>query len=183
MKGPDGRFEFDRVFPGSGWLARPGSQAYIPVQVKAGETAIVNIGGTGRPVVGSIVAPAGREKEFRLDGAFSDLYLIKPHVPIPDEVKQKSPDAVRAWEQNWLKSDEGKKYIHATAGYTITLYADSSFTITDVVEGTYHLRVTAKGGAVEHDFTMPPIPGGRSEEPLDLGALELKASGWERAPK
>jgi hypothetical protein len=47
----------------------------------------------------------------------------------------------------------------------------------------WRLRITMMGGAVEHDFTMPDIPGGRSDEPLDLGRLELKTSGWEPGAK
>ena len=127
--------------------------------------------------------PPGREREFGFAMVSSDMYLTKPRAPVPEETRKQGADAVRAWEQNWLKSDEGKKYLQATASYTIRIKPDGSFTIADVVAGTYHLRITTKGGAVEHDFTMPDIPGGRSDEPLDLGRLELKTSGWEPGAK
>ena len=57
------------------------------------------------------------------------------------------------------------------------------FRLDDVSEGDWQLTVTIHHfpegryehiGMLEHKFTVAAIPGGVSDEPLDLGTLEIK---------
>ena len=73
----------------------------------------------------------------------------------------------------------------------VALAPDGSFRIDDVPPGEYRLAIRVNGESTFHValmrrrdsgpfahivriFTVPPVPGGRSEEPLDLGALRLQ---------
>jgi beta-lactamase regulating signal transducer with metallopeptidase domain len=213
------RFLYDRLLPGKGWFMRPGSEMTIPVEVRAGETTSLTIGGVGRPVTGKIVLPAGRESEFSFASATGDLVLtgVRAHV-VPEDIRKQGIAAVERWQEKWLQTNEGKKvqqsvgqwplimynvggvctviwqqkwfetgegkkYLQVASGWSLRIGQDGSVSIADVVPGIWRLRITMMGGAVEHDFTMPDIPGGRSDEPLDLGRLELKTSGWEPGAK
>jgi hypothetical protein len=65
---------------------------------------------------------------------------------------------------------------------------DGTFRLDDVSEGDWQLTVTIdsfssggyeQGGKLEHTFTIAAVPGGVSDEPLDLGMLEIKKPAQE----
>jgi len=68
---------------------------------------------------------------------------------------------------------------------------DGTFRLDDVSEGDRQLTVTIHHfpegryehiGMLEHKFTVAAIPGGVSDEPLDLGTLEIKKPAQEHSP-
>ena len=74
--GPDGRFVFDRVLPGSGRIGRRitlteggateiASSVMVAANFPAGETVRIDLGGTGRPVVGKLRPPEGFNENVR----------------------------------------------------------------------------------------------------------------------
>ena len=115
------------------------------VEVKPGQTVQVTIGGKGRPVTGRIV----------LDGT--------PETPI-----------------DWTRNEPVEIGWFAAAN----IDKDGRFRIEDIPSGRRRLdvRVNAPshgaGGPViarvQRDFTMPEMPGGRSNEPLDMGTITVK---------
>jgi hypothetical protein len=158
----DGHFILDRLPPGKGNVCRmikTGERSarfadLTPIEVKAGETVRVKMGGTGRPVTGKIIVPA--EAKDRLDWETMDYYLVR-----------RSPEGSSPSWAFQLERDGTFRAENITAGdYRLYLQA-------------YALPVDAGGGRGErlgnlsHFFTVPDMPGGRSDEPLDLGALEL----------
>ena len=58
---------------------------------------------------------------------------------------------------------------------------DGSFHADGISPGTYRLRAWTPEGSVDHKFTVPEIPGGRSDDPLDLGDLKVRIGGRARA--
>ncbi len=73
---------------------------------------------------------------------------------------------------------------------TVKLEADGSFRVEDVEAGTYELSIMLSEPprdpyrpGIGHDFlatarrevVVPPMPGGRSDEPLDLGTIPVTA--------
>jgi hypothetical protein len=162
-----GRFVFPQILPGKGVVARitpldNGARRFsyhISVEVKSGETARVQIGGTGRPVIGKVVIPEMIENIF--DWQYTD-HSIRVSSPI-------SPP------------------------YTVLTFEcdkDGSFLVEDVPAGDYTVSVIAYGpplnsqtyrgeriGILSRAFTIPEMPGGRSDEPFDLGELELEVVG------
>ncbi len=94
------------------------------------------------------------------------------------------------WQQRWHQSPEGHDYLSRRVSLGVALASDGSFRFDDVPPGEYRLCIRVNGEATFHvatmgrrdsgpfshiirTFTVPPVPGGRSEEPLDLGG-----TGW-----
>ena len=89
---------------------------------------------------------------------------------------------------NWTKSEANKeyrkRYYHRTH-FRFPIKEDGSFTAQDIPSGTYTLSVQIYspindrcGGGdpvarASKDFYVPEMPGGRSDEPFDLGELPL----------
>lgn len=170
--------------------------SYIHVQTKPGETAHVTIGGGGRPVVGQLVVAAGFEREVdwstcNSSGLHSKL-PERPKPTLPNNWESMTEEHKQAWyvqwKNAWNTSDEGRAYWKTFRAYPFAVRPDGSFRVEDVEPGIYQFDVTLGGephtnGAaivrqpiarLKHEFTVPEMPEGRSDEPLDLGELELK---------
>jgi hypothetical protein len=178
-----GRFAFERVMPGEVAIARevlikqmPSSQTWgrsqsTRVKVSPGTTARVDIGGAGRPVIGKLTAPAGLAGP--IDWTFSINNLSRKVSPIQAAL---------------LRSGLEKTTHLASGGYTVKLGADGSFRIEDVEAGAYNFLITVhepprdpfRAGLGQKvlatarlEVVVPPMPSGRSDEPLDLGAIPV----------
>ncbi|MBN2313999.1 MAG: carboxypeptidase regulatory-like domain-containing protein [Sedimentisphaerales bacterium] len=162
----NGVFIFERVPPGQARVSRmirinDRSSRYshsTPVEVQAGQTVDIMIGGTGRPVTGKVL--------------------------VPDYLKEKF---------SWQHTDYGLRVNSSEGSYrqiAFKINTDGTFRIDDVPAGDYYLYVNAYGppaqpqtfrgeriGLLSQHFTIPEMPNGRSDEPLDLGALELDVIG------
>src|SRR5690606_32101420 len=158
-----------RVMPGSGSLCRVvitefmDSWQHSPcwqtsVVVHSNETTAATIGGSGRPVAGKIVLD--RQPDVDIDWATNE------------------PATVERWEISTNSRD--KSY----ARYAGNLDASGKFQIPDIPAGDYRLTVPVNNpprpnscgagtaiGKAEFVFTIPPIQDGRSDEPLNLGAI------------
>jgi len=163
----DGHFAFAHVLPGEGVIVRAipindRARRYshdMDIEVKSGQTTRVQIGGTGRPVVGKIVIPDMIENIFDWQYTDRSLRISSPINP-PYKV------------------------------FSLECDKDGSFRVEDVPAGDYCIYVYAYGpppdtrsrwgesiGVLTHPFNIPRMPGGRSDEPLDLGVLELQVLG------
>jgi hypothetical protein len=124
-----------------------------------------------------------------------------PEIPYPKDINPRTdPEAAEEWVKKWLTTDAGKRYQEesirysdalqkvASAPYRADVKSDGSFGFADIPPGRYELTAGApKPGAsgaitlnemiasVTHTFTVPEMPGGSSNEPLDLGDLTLQA--------
>lgn len=134
------------------------------IQVRPGETNRITLGGTGRPVMGKLVGPDARAKvEWpRCTGR------LGPAAPV------------------------GAEWSYAL----VYLNESGEFRLEDIPAGRYELvlqtRVSEPGprGAVSRltqvlrrEVEVPPMPGGRSDEPLDLGALPATLPPSEGEPR
>ena len=164
-----GRFSINKVPPGEGMVGphlRTGGNLQMThgerYTLPAGETIHVMIGGTGRPVTGRLALPKGADVEvaWQLSKAIVET---APRVNTDREAKEARRDR---------------------RAFVAIMQADGSCRINDVPAGDYALAVTlalygplggmGKAiGSLEHRFTVPPMPGGRSDEPLDLGTLTV----------
>jgi hypothetical protein len=93
-----------------------------------------------------------------------------------------------AWLAEWLKTDVGAAYSRAQRIYDTNVRPDGRFRVEDVEAGSYRLQaeVHVPGNGIPGSYgpdlarvstvvTVPVVPGGRSDEALDLGDIELKA--------
>lgn len=91
--------------------------------------------------------------------------------------------------EDFLKSPKylaQQKDLENRRQFSIKVHSDGTFRIDDVPAGTYQLVSVASkpnnkssfsGEAIavaNFDFTVPPMAGDRSDEPLDIGSIEFK---------
>ncbi len=184
--GPDGKFSFERVFPGQGRIGREifltvtdgatevTSSVMILATFTAGETTHVDLGGRGRPVIGKLLPPAGFKDKVLWNFALIDVQTPRLKLPIPAGV-EKDPLKYAAWQSAYRAYQQtlaASPYITATVG------RDGSFRIDDVPSGDYALSVRFSdrraGQLLDYRFTVPPIEGNQVGQPLDLGQLKLE---------
>lgn len=165
----DGRFEFDRIPPGPGSAGRTVITQFLrstqhaygwqtPVEIRPNETATVTIGGTGRPLIGRVVLD--RQPDVTIDWTTNQPAEVSIWDSIKGQRERESPRLLG----NISKSGE--------------------FRIEDVPAGTYKVTVPVnnppspnacgageKVGQGELEFTVLEIPGGSTDEPLNVGVV------------
>lgn len=188
----EGRFVFTRVAPGMVVLARQGapimrgsfrSIRYFTVggvDVQPGQTAQVEIGGMGRPVVGRIVPDqSGEELAFSGTIQLTSEAEANASTRVPENLA-----ALSEQERVRIVSNQLRLQLVARSE-PITVAPDGTFRAEDVSAGRHVLRVSSESmdprtGRIETfaegslAFTMPTIPGGRSDEPLDIGTVTAR---------
>lgn len=166
-----------------------------------GETIKVQLIRSGRPVVGKFEMPDGRSQYDWRHAMVSLQAVVKaPELPLPKDIDpQKDQEAAIKWWEEWKETEEGKQFekemqhyqaalrAALSVSYSTNIESTGDFTFDDIPDGDYQLTVHAqaepKAGHIDpgraaaslsHTFTIPKMPGGRSEESLDLGTLTLK---------
>jgi thiol-disulfide isomerase/thioredoxin/uncharacterized GH25 family protein len=201
---PTGHFVFDRVFPGKAGLQRQialganmtGAAISKRIVAEAGKTIEVTLGGAGRPVVGRVALPADMPERWVVmqSSISSNMKFEKP--PTPANFDDLSPEEKQKWVETWQKSDEGKafqarasKLQESRRDYGFRMAPDGSFRVEDVEPGSYVVRVGLAQppvgstcgwgdeiGSASTEFTVPEIPGGRSDQPFELPSVPFKMS-------
>ncbi len=185
------RFVLERVRPGAitvcrtvdfsdheGWV--PSNPVFADVQ--PGQTVRLVVGGIGRPVTGRLKIPQG----FRLADLVAGeckLAAIRHEPQKPDDYPDYTLDQKNAWFERFYKTPEGRKFYQERREYAVEFDAGGAFRIQDVPAGLYVLRLPFRGRAIDEEWelrafsesnvTVPATPGGRSDEPLDLGTIRL----------
>ncbi len=176
----EGRFVFPAARPGNAQLVphiRLGSGKEIvlqglikSVELRADQTETVVFGGAGRPVAGQVQLPP-EGKGLNLSLVRVRYWLGAPPFFIEDG---KWPGGDE-WGE-FLKSDMGKGY----KGEGIPVDANGRFRLEGVPAGHIFVQFSIlrpAGGPVVSggtSFVVDTMPGGKSDEPLDLGVLGLK---------
>jgi hypothetical protein len=213
MKADDeGRFVLAFVPPGKTTVAiqvklgeTPTSAGYgftkhQSIDVEAGRATRVTLGGTGRPVSGRLVAPAGLPAKVEWYYAHASI-TTKVDVPkrtLPADWEKMDDTARRQWNEAWRARPEVQAYDKAMRNrqyFPVRVEADGSFRVEDVTAGTYRLQVSLQEPPSTHpigpgptmatatrEFTIEEMPNGRSDDALELGAITLTAAGKELRP-
>ena len=189
-----GHYAFERVIPARLSVSRiftlerssfhVGTGCARTVTVKPDRTTWVDLGGTGRPVVGRFALPAGIKAGAIFPYHNQTLERIRPEPPYPVILSGKDREA---WLTEWLATDEGEAYSSSERTFDTNVRPDGRFRIEDVPAGKYrlHAEVHEPGNGVPGTFgpelasidteiIVPEIPGDRSDVPLDVGTIELK---------
>jgi hypothetical protein len=200
----DGRFIFERVLPGKGRIGRQmifmveegntevTSARMISASFPAGETTELELGGTGRPVIGRLQPPEGfaGKVNWKLATIFAQARIVEPPgLKPPDIPANVRGDPVKRaeWLRDWQQTPEGKAWTNAYEGmqrlsdsspnFRASAGSDGTFRIDDMPAGNYSLSVRLDGkvrlSLPDHGFTIKPMKSDRSDEPLDLGDLTL----------
>jgi beta-lactamase regulating signal transducer with metallopeptidase domain/thiol-disulfide isomerase/thioredoxin/protocatechuate 3,4-dioxygenase beta subunit len=189
-----GRFVLERVVPGDvrvsigvgGKMSLNGWSNGTLLEVKPGETARAELGGTGRPVSARIALQAriDRNGDYTANSEF-EIVSDRPAIPYPKELRAKGEGSMAAWGMRWWSSAEGHEYRRRFFWFgQAKLQPDGTIRAEDVPPGEYRLSlaystdpVRGRYSAPERiayatkQFTIPEIPAGRSDEPYDLGVL------------
>ena len=199
-----GKFTFERVAPGDisiGIRVPTGTNSWTTINsenvtVLAGKTVTTQVGGKGRTVTGRIVLPADIESKphtFQYANIQDDRPVDRTNFPIDMYLLPKSQRA--DWLKKWQDSDAGKKFaedqkknVEGRHFFNTPIKPDGSFAIEGIPEGNYTLNASIAeinndnrfGGKqlafASTKFTMPPIPGGVSDDPLDIGTIPASAA-------
>jgi beta-lactamase regulating signal transducer with metallopeptidase domain/protocatechuate 3,4-dioxygenase beta subunit len=201
----EGRFVFERVIPGKARIGRQmifmveqgatevTSACLAPANFPAGETTELELGGTGRPVIGRLRTPEGfaGKVNWRLATIFAQVQIVEPpglKQPAPPADVQGDSVKTAAWWREWQQTPEGKAWTNAMDGmqrlrditpfFRASAGPDGTFRIDDMPAGVHSISVRLDGkvrlSLPEHRFTIKPIENGRSDEPLDMGDLTLE---------
>jgi peroxiredoxin len=127
--------------------------------------------------------------------AFSRTQSAKIQAASSDEEKKRLYDEMKATQaENTAKqrafyaTDKGRDYFFQNRRYPLNFAEDGSFRVEDIPGGKYKLRMDLREGgdgpmnfsapriaSLEREFTIPKSPGGRTDEPFDLGKIEMQA--------
>jgi hypothetical protein len=148
----DGRFAIERVWPGPGVIGIKGYYSE-PIDLVAGQTTQVILGGSGRHITGRLVMPENVDlNECRLFLA-GKSDLAPPDAPDrPERWAQMDSREREAWLAQWRRSTQGRAYQAAAREHYIrslqrrgssgTVNADGTFDIRNVPPGNYLFRAT-----------------------------------------
>ncbi len=194
----EGRFRFEKVMPTSDLRVGrrdPGNATDrvwslgVPVHVDPGASVTVAVGGTGRSVVGRVEPPEGWTAPIDFtQNARASIESNRPFIPYPLSLFRGKTSlqggAWSEWSQRWRESPEGQAYSDRRVAVAVGLSPDGSFRLDDLPAGEYRLTVyvneprpfgeTGPFARLVQVFTIPPIPGGRTDETFDVGMLRLR---------
>jgi hypothetical protein len=175
-----GQFTMEKVPPGDGAIVRlistsPNSWSWsdsTPVTVKSGETTQVALGENGATVVGRVQFNNPPTNDFALiyQGNLSGQMPQMPHFNSPADA------------QAYYKTPEYQALMRLHKNYTVEMNPDGSFSVDDVVPGTYSLNIFARinGG---NPWAQPPLARGSTTvmvpdtfsltTPIDIGEVVL----------
>jgi hypothetical protein len=184
-----GNFVMTNVPPLLLWLTRQSigkrgepwvySSSLGSADVHPGETMHIVLGGTGRAVIGHVLAPAGYDKP--IDWNYSRVNLSVFTAP-PEHFTTMTDAEKLAWRQAWFKSAEGQAYVRNPRHHS-TMIDDGTFRIDDVAPGKYRFNVsvnappenryTINGPRIGEETRIITISDGDPDEPIDLGDIEV----------
>ena len=191
-----GHFELERVIDGPSTLS---VSTVIPgdprgrrtegltgkLNLRPGEHKVLRLGGVGRPVIGKVTIPVDLQGKFEMPKSGSLTLVAPSFIPpagfddLPDEQKKKLRD-------DFKNTEAYQKYLAQPSSIPIAVNEDGTFRAEDVPAGDYVLSISVHGTAPDASgaipllasarsvITVPPIPGGRSTEPLDLTKVEME---------
>ena len=189
-----GRFAIDRIPPGDARVAPglPGFSSGTLISVESGRATSVALGGVGRPIVARVETPQGFDpKADYLENSEFDVESDRPEIPYPKEVAQAAFEVKDAWQRRWYDSPEGREYRQSWVRRVQNkLGPGNTIRLDDLPPGDYQLKLSYSAGPIygpnrkndqitfaTQKFTIPEIPGGRSDEPFDLGIIRPEPKG------
>lgn len=183
MSDESGHFVFNQVPPRLADVTCrfPGSmraQHSPRFHIRSSTATYVAVGGSGRPIVGRINSPPAEA-----DAHILQLQRVMPE-PFQNEDWLQLTTSERAQLYKNLKaSPDFAAWERDCNPFQTVIGPDGTFRLEDVPAGKYtmtvvywkvsHSRYIDKIGDLHRTLTVDPMPGGRSDELLDLGKLDL----------
>ncbi len=177
---PTGKFVLELIPPGDGLVATDegvGNSSVIstPIQVNPGETAEVQVGGVGRMVTGRLTAPSGVEiRSWPGQVRVTYLGIVPPDVP-PHTDPVSLPAGLTEDEeaQRRLELEDsavGRNWRRGQWSYGFKVGDDGSFTVPEVLPGSYSLFVQVYQGSLGSSTQLRVRSSGEPQ----IGSARLK---------
>jgi uncharacterized GH25 family protein len=176
-----GKFSFEKIPPGEGGIVRlittsPNSWAHsdrTSVTVQPAQTTHITLGDAGAILKGTVrlETPPADGEALNFEG---HLFSQMPVMP---------PFNSAAEAQAFYSSPEWKELNRLRKTYALAVNPDGSFTVDNVVPGTYSLNISARKGG-DQPWSNPPIAQGHTTvtvpdnanpfSPINVGEIVLK---------
>jgi RNA polymerase sigma factor (sigma-70 family) len=198
-----GRFVFDNVPPIDLWFSHSNGRKpprggqilhdrkYTLIAVQSGQVTKVQVGGLGRPVIGRLPTMVAGQPGLKLDWTANRNRYISGHfnrsdLPQPPDWGEILPEERTRRYFKWQRETaEGRDRMKHNWTEPFDINPDGTFRIDDALPGKYDAYVDYQ--VRESDGRMGPslisafaqfeikeMPGGRSDEPIDLGEIQVK---------
>lgn len=187
-----GSFIFEQVPPGDFFLAIVLGLGVpftyqTPVEVRAGQTIQVQIGGDGRAVKGQLVFSASnRSVDWSRQTRFVSLATKIPRPAVPQGLTLAQ---MQKWQAEYWQSEDVVQRTRKIRSFAPQIQPDGSFSIEDVPPGAYELTGQLSDtpldptnplsfqatplGFIRQDVTVTEEVAGDSADALDLGTINL----------
>jgi RNA polymerase sigma factor (sigma-70 family) len=189
-----GRFVLDRVIPGGLILGRRvrtlngmtynSHLAYLESTPRG--TASLTVGATGRPLVGRLILPPNTGPLIGFTSGWALMNLERPSPHPKDFLTWGSP-RIMAWLGEFYQTEAGRAYFRQGRTYAAGIAPDGTFRIENVEPGSYELKLAAPhiqigeqgktwgrlSGNARREVVVPEALDGRSDDPIDLGRIEV----------
>jgi thiol-disulfide isomerase/thioredoxin len=164
----------------------------IPLTLAPGDAKTVQLGGTGRAVVAQIVVPEDLRAEG-LSPIHGELFLEGGQFIKPLNWEKLDIEQQRQLRREFEQTPAHLEYSKRSKRFVGMVESDGRLRIEDVPAGEYGLMVASYRPSPEDpsysrwaasasaDVKIEAMPGGRSEEPLDVGKLEVKRHHYLKA--
>lgn len=154
------------------------------VEVRPGETAEVQIGGTGRTVTGKLIPPPGVEiRNWPLQAEeFTKLFTANSFTyPIPKDL---NGEAREKWKLEYADTDAGRTWLQSQYAYPVEIAADGTFTIPEVLPGKYTMFITVVQGYLGSgaDTTVPFNPTSTKQIAFNRAEVTVPESPSDGSP-
>jgi hypothetical protein len=199
-----GRFVFDNVPPGDVWVSHAGGKKNPPngqiihgrkmtlIEVQSGKPTIVQVGGKGRPIIGRLPTTVAEDPELKLvwqDSAARSVggRFHRSDLPQPPHDPNLTPQEHSKRYFQWQKSTaEGRYRLKYGWNEEFDVNPDGTFRIDDVLPGKYeaYFDYQVREGRQRYfgpsliaafaQFEVKEMPGERSDEPIDVGLVQVK---------
>jgi beta-lactamase regulating signal transducer with metallopeptidase domain/thiol-disulfide isomerase/thioredoxin/protocatechuate 3,4-dioxygenase beta subunit len=146
----DGRFAFPRVPPIKGNVRAQlsvfrdsplTSSQGVPLDLQPGQTAEVELGGTGTTVRGRVALSGNAAAAIDPSKTLTWLLRRAPGIEPPAEIRALGFTADRGWNNVWTTSQEGYAFLQTLHTHFVTLDKDGRFSIHGVPAGDYDLAL------------------------------------------
>jgi peroxiredoxin len=192
----NGHFNFPTLPPGEQMLGlspggrRSETEKWDYVVLDPGQALKMTLGGTGRPVIAHAPMPTTNPSLSwkSEEGSIVECYVMRAEPPTQSAPARKPDETLEQYEQESIafgKTPAGRKWHLSSFQIYGKLDEDGTVHFNDLEAGQYqlqaHLMRDVTGMRFYEDvaqadkmFSVPEIPGGRSDEPLDIGQLNVK---------
>lgn len=181
----NGHFVVERVVPGLNVIGRlksrvPMPQRFYKIDLPAGKTTVMNIGGDSRTVVGHL-PPAAAAFSFRN----GQIQRPQPQMPLPPDWDKLDEAHRRTLQQAFWNTPKYKAWQENANVAQFDVGKDGTFRVDDIPAGDYQVSIQVgdtSGGSYfvesagwgETPVTVPPVSPDQLDVPLDVGEVNVK---------